>query len=248
MSDIALLLGPVAFQDFELPANITFGGEQRLAVHRLAGGGRVIDTLGRDDAEITFSGIFSGPDATLRARTLDGLRAGGTPLPLTWDIFFYTVVIRCFEADYRTGWWIPYHLACTVLRDEAGALIEAAASSATSVVADIGLAAGMALGAGVDLSGPQASITAPNALTRGTSAYGAAQASLLAGRSTLDSSIGNVGASLTSAAQSVGGAQTALDAIAGINNASTSAGQLGALTTARAYVGRAAANLANASS
>ena len=70
MSDIALLLGPVAFQDFELPANIGFGGEQRLAVHCLPGGARVIDVLGRDDAEITFSGIFSGSDATLRARTL----------------------------------------------------------------------------------------------------------------------------------------------------------------------------------
>ena len=106
----------------------------------------------------------------------------------------------------------------------------------------------MAGGAGVDLSGAQASITAPSALTRGTSAYSAAQASLIAGRSTLDGNIGNVGASLMSAAQSVTGAQTALDGVAGINNASASAGQLGLLTSARAYVGRAATNLANASS
>ena len=36
-----LLLGPVLFQDFELPERISWGGKQRLTVHRLPGGTRV---------------------------------------------------------------------------------------------------------------------------------------------------------------------------------------------------------------
>ena len=137
MSDIALLLGPVGFQAFEVPSSIGFGGSQRLAVHRLAGGGRVIDLLGPDNRDIRFAGTFSGTDATLRARTLDGLRTAGVPLPLTWDVFFYTVVIRQFEADYQNGWWIPYRLVCTVLRDEASVLLQAAISLTAEVVSDV---------------------------------------------------------------------------------------------------------------
>src|SRR4051812_20099813 len=110
MTDVLLLLGPVVFQDFEIPSGVNFGGKQRLALHRLPGGERVIDALGRDDAEIGFSGIFTGPDATLRARSLDELRSAGVMLPLTWDIFYYTVLISDFHADYRNGSWNPYSL------------------------------------------------------------------------------------------------------------------------------------------
>ena len=49
-----LLLGPVLFRDFELPGQITWGGKQRLAVHHLPGGRRVIDAMGRDDAAIVW--------------------------------------------------------------------------------------------------------------------------------------------------------------------------------------------------
>ncbi|MGH7211420.1 MAG: hypothetical protein ACREF1_08165, partial [Acetobacteraceae bacterium] len=96
MADIALLLGPVAFQGFEVPACINIGGAQRVAVHRLIGGARVIDSLGRDDSELRFEGVFSGRDATLRARTLDQLRAAGAPLPVTWDVFYYTAILTRF--------------------------------------------------------------------------------------------------------------------------------------------------------
>ena len=103
MSDVALLLGPIVFQDFEIPAGINFGGRQRLALHHLPGGFRIINALGRDDAQISFSGIFTGSDATLRARSLDELRVAGIALPLTWDVLFYTVLIAEFRADYCNG-------------------------------------------------------------------------------------------------------------------------------------------------
>ena len=152
MANTTLLLGPVVFQDFEVPCGINFGGKQRLAVHRLPGGVRVIDALGRDDADICFAGIFCGDDATLRARLMDEMRASGALLPLTWDVFFYTVVISQFQADYATTNWIPYRITCTVLRDEASALIEAALSLGATVLSDIGTAVGQAASGGVDLS------------------------------------------------------------------------------------------------
>jgi hypothetical protein len=65
-------------------------------------------------------------------------------LLLTWDVFFYSVIIAGFEAEYRKGWWIPYRLACTVLRNDAESVIGAAASLAAQTLSDLGSAAGFA--------------------------------------------------------------------------------------------------------
>ena len=243
MTDGTLLLGPVLFQDFEIPCSISFGGAQRLAIHKLAGGGRVIDAMGRDDAVICFQGIFSGSDATSRARALDELRSSGLLLPLTWDVFFYTVVISQFQADYRNGWWIPYRITCAVLRDEASALIGAAVSLATSALADI--TAASAQGADLDLTDAQTMLAVPGATTRGSAAYAAAGGSLSSAQSDIASGIGGAEATMNGAAVS-----SAASADAGVNGLSTAvaaAQQLGSLTAAQGYIGRAAVNLENAS-
>ena len=172
MSDVALLLGPIVFQDFEIPSGINFGGRQRLALHRLPGGFRVIDALGRDDAQISFAGIFTGSDATLRARSLDELRVAGIALPLTWDVLFYTVLISDFHADYRNGWWIP------VSHRLYGSSGRGIGTLATGGFACHRCAGGYryrqptcASDAGVDLSPLQTALAAPGATTRGTAAY-----------------------------------------------------------------------------
>jgi hypothetical protein len=245
MSDTVLLLGPVVFQDFEVPACINFGGRQRLALHHLPGGARIIDALGRDDAQIAFSGIFSGSDATLRARILDELRASGLPLPLTWDVFFYTVMISEFHADYRNSWWIPYQITCTVLRDEASALVQPLVSLATAALADVGNAASDALSVGFDLSSVQAALGAPGATIRGTAAYGTAQASLASAQSSMEASIGAADTALSGidlanvSSPDVGAAR--------LLEATSVAGQLGSMASARSYVSRAGINLTNAS-
>ena len=244
MFDIALLLGPVAFRDFEVPATINFGGAQRLAIHRLAGGTRVIDSLGRDDANITFSGTFTGTDATLRARLIDELRASGLPLPLTWDVFFYTIVISAFQADYQNGTWIPYRLTCTVLRDEASALIAGIVSLATDVASDVSTAFGLAAASGVDLTPAQTALSASGATVRGTSAYVAAQSALGGGQATLGQAIASAEAVIGGIGTAVTGDLTAeLAAVAGATTASQT---LASLTAANSYLGRSAVNLANA--
>jgi hypothetical protein len=245
MADVTLLLGPVVFQDFEVPSGVNFGGRQRLALHRLPGGPRVIDALGRDDAQISFSGIFSGSDATLRARSLDELRVAGIALPLTWDVLFYTVLISEFQASYRNGWWIPYRIVCTVLRDEASALVQLVASLATTALADIGAASGYALDAGVDLSPLQAALAAPGATTRGTAAYSTAQNCLVGTKASIGTSISVANGTLVGA--TVADAGSAEAGVAGLLAATDSAGQLSSLVSAGSYINRTENNLTNAS-
>ena len=245
MANTTLLLGPVVFQDFEVPCGINFGGKQRLAVHRLPGGVRVIDALGRDDADICFAGIFCGDDATLRARLMDEMRASGALLPLTWDVFFYTVVISQFQADYATTNWIPYRITCTVLRDEASALIEAALSLGATVLSDIGTAVGQAASGGVDLSSLQTAMSDPSATVRDSAAYGVAQSGLAGAQSSLSSAIGAPATTLPASAVTSSG--TAAGGVASLTSAVSAAQRLSQLTVAQAYVGRAASNLANAS-
>ena len=112
-----LLLGPVLFQAFEVPAWVRFGGRQRLAVHALPGGGRVVDALGADEGDLAWSGAFSGADAAARAQTLDELRRGGQPLLCAWGSWAYQVIIAEFEAQAAGPWWVPYRLRLLVLYD-----------------------------------------------------------------------------------------------------------------------------------
>lgn len=120
MDNSALILGPIALSGFEVPSGVRFGGQQRLAVHQLLDGGRIVDATGRDDSDISFSGVFSGRTAAARARAVDQLRSSGAELPIIWNAFFYVVIIRDFCADYRNSSWIPFSLCCAVLQNKPG--------------------------------------------------------------------------------------------------------------------------------
>ncbi len=246
MSDIILVLGPIAFGEFEIPEQIRFGGFQRLAVHQLPGGQRIIDALGRDDCEITWSGAFTGEYATSRARLLDVLRVQGGALPLTWDVFFYSVVIASFEAEYRKSWWIPYRITCTVLRDEAEAIVETVTSLAVQTISDLGVASGLAAVGGVDLSAAQSAMGAPNATTPGTASYAATEAALSQSQTQIAQGIN--GADLQLAEIAAGSTlpaapSPALAGVAAVTGATATLGQLSSLTAATGYVGRSLANL-----
>ena len=242
MSDTVLLLGPVVFQDFEIPERINFGGAQRMAVHQLPGGARVIDTLGRDDAEISFSGTFSGGNATLRARNMDELRALGIALPLTWDVFTYSVIIKDFQAAYTRPGWIPFRITCIVLRDEAAALIETPLALSGALLGDFTVATALTAGLGIAaisaaLSSGNTTLTEPNATRRGSRAY--ADATIQT-----DTARDRIGASITAEEITMG--TDALTTTSGFGDEIGTLGRLVLLTTANAHIGRAAANLANA--
>ncbi|KVW15387.1 hypothetical protein WK91_18290 [Burkholderia cepacia] len=113
----SLSLGDVLFADLEVPERIPFGGDQSLVVHKLVGGARQIDAMGRDDLPPEWSGIFLGADALSRAKYLDAQRIAGASLPLVWSEFFYDVVIRRFEANFEREWMIPYRIVCEIVKD-----------------------------------------------------------------------------------------------------------------------------------
>ncbi len=221
-----LNLGGMAFDDFEVPGRMLFGGAQQLAVHRLIGGMRVIDAMGRDDAAVRWSGVFSGGDAGTRARMLDAMRAAGAMLSLTWDAFCYNVVIERLELDFRNPWWIPYHVSCAVVVDTAQNVVARFVDLAGSIADDLTSASSF-----TDVATAITAISVPDALTRGNGDYEAATVAL-----------SNVQGALT---QGIGSAQGALGStdLATVVSAS---GTLAQLCAARGYVGRSAANLVNA--
>jgi hypothetical protein len=173
------------------------------------------------------------------------MRVSGLSLPLTWDVFFYTVVISQFQADYATSNWIPYKIRCTVLRDEASAAFESVLALGATVLSDVATAVAQALSAGVDVSSLQTSVSEPSAMVRDTAAYGQAQVALTYTQSSLS---GAISASETVLPNSrVTSAGTAASGVASLTSAIAAAQQVSQLTVAQAYVGRAATNLANAS-
>ncbi len=249
MTNITLLLGPIAFTDFERPAVVRFGGSQRVAIHRLPGGGRVVDTMGPDDADIIFAGIISGSDAAARALEIDALRVAGLPLPLTWDSFFYLVVLREFQADYTNPGWIPYRITCAVVQSAVDLVVGAATTLLSAAASDLGAAAGFAAPENVDLAGAQAAIAAPGATTLGTASYAGAQSSLASAQTGIGSGIASASTVIDGLAggTTLLGTTSPVTAVGNLNAATAAAGTLGQLSAAQAYAGRAAVNLTNAS-
>lgn len=119
MTDIIVNLGGVAFGDMETPDEIPFGGDQALKVHKLVGGNRVIDSMGRDDIPLQWSGTFFGANALPRAQAIDAMRIAGKPVKLTWSALAYTVLIKRFVPKFRFISYIPYEIVCEIITDDA---------------------------------------------------------------------------------------------------------------------------------
>ena len=115
--DTSLQLGDVLFSRYEVPEKITFGGEQMLAMHKLIGGARIIDSMGRDDMPLSWNGWFIGSNAYERARFIDAMRVGGKSFNLSFAEFNYQVVIKQFEADFERFYKLPYKIVCEVIAD-----------------------------------------------------------------------------------------------------------------------------------
>jgi hypothetical protein len=220
-----LILGGMAFDDFEIPGRMLFGGAQHLAVHRLIGGVRVIDAMGRDDAAVRWSGVFSGSEAGTRARMLDTMRALGGQLNLAWDAFCYSVVIDRLDLDFRNPWWIPYHISCAVVMDLAQNIAAPLVVLADSIADDLTSASAF-----VDVSAAIAATSVSDSLTRGNGDYAAATIALSNAQGAISQGINTAQGGLVSTD------------LASVVSAS---GTLAQLCTASGYVGRAVANLQN---
>jgi hypothetical protein len=117
MSD-TLTLGGIAFDGFSTPDAMGAGGKQHLVVHKLPGGNRVIDTLGPDEDNIAWSGKFYGNGAFANALALDGMRAAGQVVELTFGGQFRSVIIDHFEYKIRRlPVWVEYSISCIVYQN-----------------------------------------------------------------------------------------------------------------------------------
>ncbi|TDR79999.1 hypothetical protein [Paludibacterium purpuratum] len=105
-----LTLGDFEFQGLEVPEAITVGAQQQTAVHKLVGGGRIVDVLGVEYDNLTWSGWLVGASAQTRAKRLEALRDAGKPLLFNLDHYALTVLIAGvttrFEHAYRLGYGI----------------------------------------------------------------------------------------------------------------------------------------------
>lgn len=145
-----IILGSFVFQSLEIPEKVGFGGSQTYAKHRLLGGQRVIQAMGPDDRDITWSGRFQSFDAWTRARTIDAMRLAGQPVPLLIDTEFRLVLISEFLPEYERAYQVPYSITCVVV-DSFDSLDGIAISLDSVVGTDIGvvseLVASFAVGA-----------------------------------------------------------------------------------------------------
>lgn len=145
MPDV-LSLGGYIFHDYGVPDRMMGGGKQAMCVHKLPGGKRVIDTLGPDEADVTWSGQLYGDDAYSDALNLDGMRASGNVVPLQWGGQSRQVIVSSFIYQVRRfPVWVEYQISCTVYTSSGtGGFVGAVASSFDVLIAgDLATAAGI---------------------------------------------------------------------------------------------------------
>jgi len=140
-----LTLGGIAFDGFSTPDAMGAGGKQAMVVQKLPGGSRVIDTLGPDEDNIVWSGKFYGNDTEGKVLSLDGLRAAGQVLSLTFAGQFRTVIIDHFSYRWRRfPVWAEYQISCMVYQNPSlGGLGGSLNSIDTLILADLSLAVGL---------------------------------------------------------------------------------------------------------
>lgn len=103
--------GGLVLTGMEVPDVIRDGGSQQVVVHRLPGGGRVIDAVGNDPGRLELSGMFLGPTAIARARLLKQMRIAGKSVAFSGAGLSLTVKITQYWYDYqKKGLVIPYRL------------------------------------------------------------------------------------------------------------------------------------------
>lgn len=115
--DTVIQLGDFAFQGLEVPEKINFGGEQLIVKHQLIGGVRILDAMGQDDSDISWSGLMTGTNALARAQTLNQIRASGQKISLKWFNLNYTVIIKSFVADTEKFFQVAYTITLMVVED-----------------------------------------------------------------------------------------------------------------------------------
>lgn len=252
----AIKLGPVKLTGLAKPVSMPIGGSQGTAVHRLPGGGRVIDVMGPDNADISWSGYLDGADASVTARVLDRLRQSGQVISLAWDIFSYQVLVTEFRCDTRHI-PMPYRVTCAVVGDNSQGVVAAAVSLALDINNDLGAANLSSVSAasqaiiGNSVAAAAGAVSAPGASAAGSAAYVNLVVAANAAANAVGAAMDAADGTLLPVAASLAAGVSALDdapLMSGqILDALSMCGDLAMLSRANGFVCRAAANLRSAS-
>ena len=106
-----VVIGSVTLTGAEVPDSLRVGGEQRLVIHELLGGSRVVDATGNNPGRLTLTGRFLGPNAELRAKALEALRSAGKAITFSGAGISAQVKISRYYYDYTNkGAVIPYSI------------------------------------------------------------------------------------------------------------------------------------------
>ncbi len=240
MQDSPIQVGPISLQGFEIPSFVRFGGQQKLAIHKLSGGRRVVERLGPDDDDIAFQGTFSGGDAEARARRFNDLRLSGEIVWLTWESFRRRVVVKKFIAEYHSPWWIPYKAWCAVVHQD-GVSTKRSSTALSALYTDLSSALSAVAGSSISLASLQTALSSANVLITGTLDQTQAAAAVQTSVTAINNEITNQSTLLLTSAETDTPPSRLGQVLA---NSVSSAGLLATAVTARSYVGRIGSTLA----
>lgn len=246
----AVTLGPFTFDDTEVPTKIPYGGQQILAVQKMIGGARQINTLGPDPRDIQWSGTMRGPDRAERAAILMQMTKSGKVFALAWGSEYIDVVIRSFLPETQ-AFFVTYNIVCCVVPSQSASTStpDLLASVAGDAMQAVGLSPAGLPAINATLGQLQNAVSAVSVLAPGSAVFGnivnatgAAQAALTGAQAAANGNLlGVVNAAATGAGLlGVSNTTGAINQIGGIVQA---AGDLGSAVQTLGYVNRIAKNL-----
>ena len=241
--NLPVVLGPLELTGLEVPDTYDRSGTMQPVVHRLIGGGRVVQLLGPDPGRRRLQGCFTGPNASERAQILEAVRDSGARVSLAIGVWQEFVVVTSVVIRYAAqGSVVQYLLEAEVLPGGAAGLVATAAAVLASAGAQIALAAASAVlvGSATIAAGLASAATAVTAAqgSMTTPAVDLAPVQLALAASTAANET-SIAAIVTAAPEG-----SLVTGPAALMSATTTAGSLAACVNAQAYTSCASSNLA----
>lgn len=247
----AVTLGPFAFDDTEVPQKLPYGIQQTLAVQKMIGGARQVNTLGPDPKDIQWTGTMRSADRASRAATLAQMTASGKTFPLAWGQEYLEVVIRSFT-PVTQAFYITYTIVCCVVpasQSAAAKKPDLLTSVADDAMKAVGLSPADLPAVSSALGQVQDAVSAVSSLVPGSAVFGkilnatgVAQTALTGAQQAAD---GNLLGVINAAATGTGllGIASATGVINCMGGVVQAAGDLGGAVQSLGYVNRMAKNL-----
>lgn len=247
----AVTLGSFAFDDTEVPEKIPRGFQQILAVQKMIGGARQVNTLGPDPKDIQWTGTMRRADRANRAATLAQMAQSGKTFPLAWGQDYLQVVIRAFT-PVTQAFFTTYTIVCCVVpssQSQAGQKPDLLTSVADDAMKAVGLSPTDLKSVSNAMGQVQDAVAAASALVPGSAVFGKilnatglAQTALTGVQQAAD---GNLRGVINAAATGAGllGTTDATSALNRMGAVTKAAGDLGGAVQSLGYVQRITKNM-----